>query len=134
MPDQGAPKRAGRSQRRKDVADYKELLKTNDLKNGQMKAYTAEGHEVLVAMVGEDFYAVDNRCPHFGAKLAEGKLDGTIITCPKHASQFDIKDGHVVRWTDWTGVKLGIAKVFKSPKPLAVYPTKVESGKVLVKI
>jgi 3-phenylpropionate/trans-cinnamate dioxygenase ferredoxin subunit len=116
------------------MADYKELLKADDLKNGQMKAYTAGGNEVLIARVGDQFYAADNRCPHFGAKLAEGKLEGTVLTCPRHASQFELKDGHVVRWTDWTGVKLGIAKVFKSPRPLAVYSTKVEGGKVLVKI
>ncbi|MDM7999556.1 MAG: Rieske 2Fe-2S domain-containing protein [Dehalococcoidia bacterium] len=115
------------------MADFKELLKVDDLKNGQMKAYTTEGREVLVARVGGEFFAADNRCPHFGAKLAEGKLDGTVLTCPKHASQFDLKDGHVVRWTDWSGVKLGIAKVFKSPRPLVVYATKVEGDKVLVR-
>jgi 3-phenylpropionate/trans-cinnamate dioxygenase ferredoxin component len=116
------------------MADFTELLKIDDLKNGQMKAYTAGGREVLMAKVGDQFFATDNRCPHFGAKLAEGKLEGTIVTCPKHASQFDLKDGHVVRWTDWSGIKLGVAKVFKSPRPLAMYPTKVEGGKVLVKM
>jgi 3-phenylpropionate/trans-cinnamate dioxygenase ferredoxin subunit len=116
------------------MSDYKELLKAEDLKNGQMKAYTIGQREVLIARVSDQFYAADNRCPHFGAKLAEGKLEGTVLTCPRHASQFDVKDGHVVRWTDWTGVKLGMAKIFKSPRPLAVYPTKVEGGKVLVKI
>ena len=29
-----------------------------------------------------------------------GKLDGTIVTCPRHYSQFDLADGRVVRWTD----------------------------------
>lgn len=116
------------------MADYKELLKIDDLKNGQMKVYTAGQREVLIARVSDRFYAADNRCPHLGARLAEGKLEGTVLTCARHASQFDLKDGHVVRWTDWTGVKLGMAKMFKSPRPLAVYDVKVEGGNVLVKI
>ena len=116
------------------MADYQELLKADDLKNGQMKAYTIGQREVLIARVNDQFYAADNRCPHLRAKLAEGKLEGTVLTCPRHASQFDLKDGHVVRWTEWSGVKLGIAKVFKSPRPLAVYSTKVEGGKVFVTI
>jgi 3-phenylpropionate/trans-cinnamate dioxygenase ferredoxin subunit len=116
------------------MADFQELLRTDDLKNGQMKAYTIGQREVLIGRVNDRFYAADNRCPHLGARLAEGKLDGTVLTCPRHASQFDLKDGHVVRWTDWTGVKLGMAKMFKSPRPLAVYDVKVEADKVLVKI
>ncbi len=116
------------------MADFTELLKIDDLKNGQMKAYSAGGREVLVAKVGDKFFAANNRCPHFGAKLAEGKLEGTIVTCPKHASRFDLKDGHVVRWTDWSGIKLGVAKIFKPPRSLAMYPTKVEGDKVLIKI
>ena len=116
------------------MADFTELLKKDDLKSGQMKGYTTGGREVFVARVGDQFFAADNRCPHFGAKLAEGKLEGTILTCPRHASQFDLKDGHVVRWTDWSGVKLGIAKVFKPPRPLVIHQVKVEADKVLIKI
>lgn len=116
------------------MADYTELLKIDDLKNGQMKAYSAGGREVLIAKAGDKFFAADNRCPHFGAKLAEGKLEGTIVTCPRHGSQFDLKDGHVVRWTDWSGMKLRIARLFKPSRSLAIYPTKVEGDKVLVRI
>ncbi len=116
------------------MADFVELLKRDDLKSGQMKAYTTGGREVFVARVGDQFFAGDNHCPHLGGKLAEGKLEGTILTCPRHASQFDIKDGHVVRWTDWSGVKLGIAKVFKSPRPLVVHQLKLEADKVLIKV
>ena len=116
------------------MADFTELLKADDLKNGQMKAYTTGGHEVLIAKVDDKFFAANNRCPHFGGNLAGGKLESTVVTCPRHGSQFDLKDGHVVRWTDWSGVKLGIAKLFKSPRPLVIHQVKVEAGKVLIKI
>jgi len=29
--------------------------------------------------VGGKYYAVDNKCPHFGADLSKGKLEGTAI-------------------------------------------------------
>jgi 3-phenylpropionate/trans-cinnamate dioxygenase ferredoxin subunit len=116
------------------MADFTELLKVDDLKNGQMKAYMAGGREVLMAKVGDKFFAADNRCPHFGGNLSQGKLDDTIVTCPRHGSQYDLKDGRVVRWTDWSGAKLGIAKIFKSPRPLRVYEVKVEADRVLIKV
>ena len=116
------------------MADFTELLKKDDLKSGQMKAYTTREREVLIAKVGDKFFAADNRCPHFGGNLSQGKLEDTVVTCPRHGSQYDLKDGHVVRWTDWSGLKLKAVKVFKPPRPLAVYQVKVESDKVLVKI
>jgi 3-phenylpropionate/trans-cinnamate dioxygenase ferredoxin subunit len=111
-----------------------EALKTADLKDGQMKEVNVGGHEILIARVNGSFYAASNRCPHMGAKLSQGKLEGTVVTCPRHGSQFNLSDGSVVRWTKWTGLVGSAVKLIKSPKPIAVYSVKVEGQKVLVDI
>ena len=113
---------------------FTELLKSGDLVSGQMKAYRAGGCDILVARVGERFLAADNRCPHMGGNLAAGGLQGTVVTCPWHGSQFDLEDGRVVRWTGWSGWKLGIARVLKPPRRLTVHATRVDAGAVLVEI
>ena len=42
-------------------------------------------------------YAVENLCPHQHIPvLAEGGLEGDILTCPMHGWQFDITDGKCV--------------------------------------
>jgi len=41
--------------------------------------------------------AVEDVCPHAGAQLSEGTLDGAIITCPLHGSQFDVRSGERLR-------------------------------------
>ena len=69
-----------------------------------------------------------------GGKLARGKLEGTVITCPRHASQFDLTDGHVVRWTNWTGIKASVSKIFRSLHPIVLYTVKVEGNNILVEI
>jgi 3-phenylpropionate/trans-cinnamate dioxygenase ferredoxin subunit len=116
------------------MTDFIEVPGGNELQSGQMKMFNTGKGEILLARVGDDFYAADNRCPHLGGRLSEGKLENTIVTCPRHYSQFDLIDGHVVNWTDWTGVKLSLAKMFKSPRPLNTYRVKVEGGKVLVAV
>jgi len=93
-----------------------------------------QGRELMLARVDDVFYALDNRCPHLGGDLSRGVLQGTILTCPRHHSQFDIRDGHVLRWTDWTGLKLSAAKAFKSPRPARAYETKTEGGSVSVRL
>lgn len=106
----------------------------NELKGGQMKMFNLGKREILLARVGDTFYAADNRCPHMNGNLSEGKLERTVVTCPRHHSQFDLTDGHVVRWTDWSGIKLSVAKMMKSPRTLNTYKVKVEGGKVVVEI
>jgi 3-phenylpropionate/trans-cinnamate dioxygenase ferredoxin subunit len=103
-----------------------------DFKDGEMRKVLVEDKEVLVARVGPNYYATQDRCQHLGGDLSMGKLEGTVVTCPRHHSQYDLKDGHVVRWTDWTGLKLSVAKIAKSPRPLKTYEVRVEGGKVLV--
>ena len=43
--------------------------------------------------VGGTFYAVENSCPHQGGPLAEGWIEGPIVTCPWHAWCFDVRTG-----------------------------------------
>ena len=111
-----------------------EIARTNELGDGGMKSVKVEGREILLARVGDKFYAVQNRCPHMGGNLSQGTLQGTVVTCPRHHSQFDLTDGHVVRWTDWTGMQLSLAKLFKSPRPLTTYPVKVEGDSVKIEV
>ncbi len=111
-----------------------EISKVNALKDGEMKSVDVSGHDFLLAKVEGKFYACDNRCPHMGGKLAEGKLEGTVVTCPVHASQYDLKDGHVIRWTNWSGIKLTLARLFKPPRPVKIYPVKVEGDKVSIEM
>lgn len=111
-----------------------ELDSVNDLKDGQMEMVEFDHHEYMLVRIGDDFYCSDNRCPHMGGNLSKGSLNETILTCPLHHSQFDLKDGHNIRWTDWSGLKLKFAKLFKSPRPLKMYQVKIEGEKVMVEI
>ncbi len=113
------------------MSKFIEVAKIEELKSGTMKAVIAEGREILLARVGDNYYATDNRCPHMKGDLSRGKLEGTVITCPLHGSQFDIGNGQVVRWLKG-GLTSKIGKALKLSKNLTVYNVKVEDGKVLV--
>lgn len=63
-----------------------EVLRKQDLQNGEMKEVETEGRKVLVAKVADKYYATQARCPHMGGILANGKLEGTVVTCPFHGS------------------------------------------------
>lgn len=41
--------------------------------------------------------AVADICPHAGATLSEGEVEGSVVTCPRHGSQFDVCTGERMR-------------------------------------
>jgi 3-phenylpropionate/trans-cinnamate dioxygenase ferredoxin subunit len=49
-----------------------------------------------------------------------------------HHSQFDLRDGHVIRWTDLTGIRLTFASRQQPPKSLKQYPVLVKGDKILI--
>jgi len=72
---------------------YVKVAKTIDIPQGTMKHFKIEGNEYLVANADGNYYVINNRCPHFQARLSEGTLNGRILTCPKHHASFDVITG-----------------------------------------
>lgn len=116
------------------MADYIKVGTTGELVSGTMKEFTVKGVPVLVARIEDTFYAVQGRCPHLGGILAQGKLEGAVITCPKHNSQFAVTDGRVIRWLKGSGLISAVGKAIKSPRTLKTYPVKIEGGDILVQV
>ena len=116
------------------MTEFVQVAQKDELENGAMKAVNAAGHEILLVRVSDNYYAAGNRCPHLGGNLAQGKLEGTVVTCPLHGSQFDLTSGQVIRWTNFTGFAAKLGKLLKSPRPLATYKVKVEGDNILIEI
>jgi len=116
------------------MGTFVEVGKTSEFKDGVMKEVEVQGRQILMARVGDKFYAAHNNCPHMGGRLAQGKLVGTIVTCPLHGSQFDLNDGHVVRWLNGSGVFSAVGKALKGPQPLSIYSVKVENERISIEI
>ena len=116
------------------MGNFMPVAKAGELADGTMKEVTAQGRHILLARVGDQYYAVNGRCPHMGGILAQGKLEGTVVTCPRHSSQFDLTDGLVVRWLKGSGLISAIGKRLKSPRLLTLYQLKVEKDDILVEV
>lgn len=91
----------------------KEFLPLN-----QLRSFKVKGHEILAINIGGRVFCLDGRCTHAGAPLSEGTLDGEVLTCPWHYSQFNVTDGSVIRGPAY--------------KPLKVYTVKEKEKTVLV--
>lgn len=64
---------------------------------GTMKQFYVADLEIMVINSNGQIFCLNGRCTHAGAPLAEGTLTAEVLTCPWHGSQFNIKNGAVVR-------------------------------------
>lgn len=76
---------------------FTKVAETEDIPPGSMLKTVIRDKEVLVVNVDGSFYAIDNRCSHQKGDLSKGTLNGKILTCPVHGSQFDVTSGRNVK-------------------------------------
>lgn len=82
--------------------------------------------DVLVANVDGKFYAMGGVCTHRGGILPNGKLEGKVVTCPRHGSQFDVTTGK-----NLAGPKILGVRGTTGDEP--AYEVKVEGENILVR-
>ncbi len=107
--------------------EYIKVADTSELPSNKMKIVVVAGKDVLLANVEGSYYAINNKCTHMGGSLAQGSLDGTTVTCPKHGARFDLKTGNAVG-----EAKIGFLKI--KVKDEVNYTVKVEGTDILIGI
>ena len=50
-------------------------------------------NRIAMFLVGDDVYAIGDRCSHAEASLAEGEVWDLTVECPRHGSEFDLRTG-----------------------------------------
>jgi len=102
---------------------------------GGMREVVVDSQEILLARVGNEYYATPARCPHLRGHLARGRLEGVVVTCPRHGSRFDVSTGEIISWApDLPGVVQTLSQVVSKPRPLATFPVRVEDGQVWIQV
>jgi nitrite reductase (NADH) small subunit/3-phenylpropionate/trans-cinnamate dioxygenase ferredoxin subunit len=90
-----------------------------EMADGQCRTVTGPGKAISVFRVGDQFYAIDDMCPHAGASLGAGHVEDGVVTCPWHFWRFRLCDG---AWADNPRIKIGS------------YPVQVVDGEVRLEI
>lgn len=65
----------------------------NALAPGERKLAFVDGRSIVLFNIDGTIHAIDNACPHNGASLASGQLEGHMLRCPAHGLRFDLTTG-----------------------------------------
>ncbi len=60
---------------------------------GAVRLVEGAGHRLAVGNAEGVLFAVDDACLHKGGSLAEGWLDGCLLSCPRHWWRYDVRTG-----------------------------------------
>ncbi|CAN0626198.1 Rieske (2Fe-2S) iron-sulfur domain-containing protein [Burkholderia multivorans] len=72
-----------------------DVCAADELPAGRRALAFSNGRSIVVFNIGGMLYGIDNSCPHQGASLASGPLDGTRLRCPAHGLTFDLATGRM---------------------------------------
>jgi len=76
---------------------------------------------------------VQAQCPHLKLPLKKATItEASEIICPFHKSTFDLDSGAVVSWSSFPPFVGPLLAKISCPKPLRIYPTRVENNHILV--
>lgn len=75
------------------------ISRINQVPPGRGAVVQVGGKAIALFNINGTFYALDNVCTHRGGPLGEGKVNGTVVTCPWHGNQFDVTTGQVITGT-----------------------------------
>jgi 3-phenylpropionate/trans-cinnamate dioxygenase ferredoxin component len=82
-----------------------------EIAGGQRKLVFVEGRGVVLFNIEGTFHAIDAACPHNGASLASGRLDGCVLSCPAHGLRFDVRTGCMAGAAGLNLVRYAVATV-----------------------
>lgn len=80
-----------------DEKPFVTVARVGEIAEGQGRAFAVGKRMVAVFLNDGKYFAIDDFCPHQGASLAEGYIDGCAVACPWHHWRFSISDGS---WLD----------------------------------
>ena len=74
------------------------ICSLDELPDAAGRAVRAEGRQIALFRVGDEVFALDNICPHYGGPLAEGivSAERLEIACPWHRFRYDLRTGECV--------------------------------------
>ena len=96
------------------------VCRVEDFARDTAQRFVVDGTAVAVVRIGDDFYAIGDRCSHADVSLSEGEVDpgDRHIECWKHGSRFSLETGE--------------PDTLPATRPVPVYDVTIAGDDVLV--
>jgi nitrite reductase/ring-hydroxylating ferredoxin subunit len=113
---------------------WTKILEAKALSPGAREVVKVGNRNILVLNHENQFYAVENSCPHLKLPMKSGKIKDGAIVCSFHRSAFDLNTGEVKTWCPWPPGVGKLLSMVSEAKTLPAFPVRVEDGNILINV
>ncbi len=101
-----------------DQVEYVPVARVDELPDGGRLLLEIDDLSIALFCIAGEYFAIADLCSHDDGPVAEGKVEGYQIECPRHGARFDLRTGKV----------LSMPAVVDIP----AYPVRVQGDEILV--
>lgn len=101
------------------MSDWVNVALAAELPPGSQRIVDVDDVQIAVFNLAGNFYAIEDICTHDYAPLANAKVEGDEIICPRHGARFCIRTGAVTAPPAY--------------EPVATFPVRINEGLVQVR-
>ncbi|MFX4301787.1 non-heme iron oxygenase ferredoxin subunit [Alicyclobacillus tolerans] len=94
------------------------IAQLSEIPVGQMLHVEVGMEDIGLFHTEDGLFATSDVCTHAAQQLTNGRLEGNIVSCPKHGGKFDVRTGE--------------ATAFPCYIPLQTYQTEVRGEEVWI--
>ena len=102
------------------MSDFKPAADLEDIPENGVHGVEVDGRKIVLIRRRGKVYALEDRCSHEEFPLSAGEVTGDQITCMLHGARFELSTGK--------------PKALPAVLPVKTYETRVEDGRVHVKL
>jgi 3-phenylpropionate/trans-cinnamate dioxygenase ferredoxin subunit len=89
-----------------------------EVEEGGRLTFDVDGSSIALFNIAGSYFAIADECSHDDYPMAEGKIEGHQIECPRHGAHFDLNSGK--------------ALTLPAVADIAAYPVRVDGDQILV--
>ena len=112
------------------------VCKSDELVEGSLRKVVIDTVDIMIGRKNGKLFACNDSCPHKGASLSKGHLNGENIVCYMHGYEYNVFTGRLEKMLSWKKEDTWVEQhpEWRKSGDLVLYSVSEESGKVYVSI
>ena len=112
------------------------VCKSEEVAEGDIKKVTVNSEDVMIGRKNGRLFACNNSCPHKGASLSKGHMNGNNIVCYMHGYEYNVFTGRLEKMTSWKKEESWVEQdlEWRRSGDLVLYPISEEDGMIYVSL
>ena len=89
----------------------------------------------ILYRLSDGYFATSHQCTHLFKSLGNGVIaSDSLVRCPLHRAEFDIRTGDVVKWACFPKGVVNVINAVRKEKSLESYPVSIVDDEVWVEL